>query len=115
MELSRVEKFKALNSKDVPNVKDCEGQILKPVAFYTHEYEDSEGKNHYVLVIKDGKTGGMFRTEVKAFIEKFMAYDESFGTLPDEEKPEIVIQIKTSKKNNKYVNFDVLDIENVAD
>ena len=57
MELSRVEKFKALNSKDIPNVKDCEGQVLKPVAFYTHEYEDSESKSHYVLVIKDGKTG----------------------------------------------------------
>ena len=104
MELSRVEKFKALNSKDIPNMKDCEGEVLKPVAFYTHEYEDS-----------DGKTGGMYRTEVKAFIEKFMAYDESFGTLPDEEKPEIIIQIKTSKKNNKYVNFDVLDIDNVAE
>ena len=60
--------------------------------------------------IKDGKTGNMFRTEVKAFIEKFMAYDEAFGTLPDEEKPDIVIQIQTSKKGNRYVNFDVLDI-----
>lgn len=110
MELSRVEKFKALNSKDIQNIKDCEGQIIKPVAFYTHEYEDSDNKNHYVLVIKDGKTGGMYRTEVKAFIEKFMAYDEAFGTLPDEEKPEIVIQIQLSKKNNRYVNFDVVDI-----
>lgn len=110
MELSRVEKFKALNSKDIPNIKDCEGQILKPVAFYTHEYEDSESKSHHVLVIKDGKTGNMFRTEVKAFIDKLMAYYEAFGTLPDEEKPEIVIQIQTSKKGNRYVNFDVLDI-----
>lgn len=110
MELSRVEKFKALNSKDITNIRDCEGQTIKPVAFYTHEYEDSDNKSHYVLVIKDGKTGDMFRTEVKAFIEKFMAYDEAFGTLPDEEKPDIVIQIQTSKKGNRYVNFDVLDI-----
>ena len=110
MELSRVEKFKALNSKDIPNMKDCEGEVLKPVAFYTHEYEDSDGKSHYVLVIKDGKTGGMYRTEVKAFIEKFMAYDEAFGNLPDEEKPEIIITTNKSKRGSAYVNFDVVDL-----
>lgn len=109
MELTRVEKFKALNSGDIANIKDAEGMIILPLAFLSHEYEDAEGKSHNVLVIKDGKTGTMYRTEVKAFIQKFLAYDESFGTLPDEEKPEIVIQVKTSKKGNKYVNFDVVE------
>ena len=60
------------------------------------------------IVIKDGKTGEMFKTEVQAFIKKFLSYDEAFGTLPDKDKPDIVIQMKESKKGNKYVNFDVM-------
>ena len=109
MEFTRVEKFRALNSRDVANVKDCEGEILRPVAYLTHEYEDADGKTHNVLVIKDGKSGAMYRTEVKAFIQKFLAYDESFGSMADDEKPEILIQLQQSKKGNKYVTFDVVD------
>ena len=51
----------------------------------------------------------MYKTEVQAFIKKFLAYDEAFGELPDEQKPEIVIMLVTSKKGNKYVTFDVQD------
>ena len=109
MEFTRVEKFRALNSRDVANVKDCEGEILRPVAYLTHEYEDADGKTHNVLVIKDGKSGAMYRTEVKAFIQKFLAYDEAFGSMADDEKPEISIQLQQSKKGNKYVTFDVVD------
>lgn len=109
MEFTRVEKFKALNSRDVTNVKDCEGEILRPVAYITHEYEDADGKTHNVLVIKDGKSGAMYRTEVKAFIQKFLAYDDAFGSMADDEKPEILIQLQQSKKGNKYVTFDVVD------
>ena len=105
MELTRIEIFKAMNSKDVQNVKELEGQIISPVAFHTHSYEDQDGKEHAVLVIKDQKTGQMFKTEVQAFIKKFLSYDEAFGELPDAEKPEIVIQLTTSKKGNKYVTF----------
>lgn len=107
MELTRIEIFKAMNSKDVQNVKELEGQIISPVAFHTHSYEDQDGKEHDVLVIKDGKTGSLCKTEVQAFIKKFLAYDEAFGSLPDAEKPEIVIIMNTSKKGNKYVNFDI--------
>ena len=109
MEFTRIEKFRALNSRDVANVKDCDGEVLRPVAYLTNEYEDEEGKTHNVLVIKDGKSGAMYRTEVKAFIQKFLAYDDVFGSMADDEKPEILIQLQQSKKGNKYVTFDVVD------
>lgn len=107
MNLTPVEIFRAMNGDGITNVKECEGQIIKPVAFHTHSYTDQDGKEHSVLVIKDSKTNEMFKTEVQAFIKKFLSYDEAFGGLPDAEKPEIVIVLNTSKKGNKYVNFDV--------
>ena len=106
MELTKMELFKAMNDKHT-NLKDCEGMIISPLAFHTHEYEDNNGKVHTVLVIKDRKTGEKFKTEVKAFIDKFMKYDEAFGECADNEKPDIVIVLNTSKANNKYVNFDL--------
>ena len=110
MELTRVEIFKAMNSKDLKNLKACEGAKLLPVASHTHTYEDSEGKEHTVLVIKDGHSNEMYRTEVRAFIDKYMAYDEAFGSLPDTEKPEILITVSKSRKGYAYINFDVLDV-----
>lgn len=107
MELTKMELFKAMNDKHT-NLKDLEGQIISPVAHHTHQYSDADGKMHSVLVIKDGKTGEMYKTEVQAFIEKFLKYDEAFGGEPDEQKPDIVITINTSKKGNKYVNFDLI-------
>lgn len=110
MELTRKELFKAMNDKHT-NLKDCEGLIIKPVAFHTHQYSDADGKLHSVLVIKNGNDGQMYKTEVSAFIDKFMKYDEAFGDDPDTEKPEIVIVLNTSKKGNKYVNFDLVETE----
>ena len=110
MELTGIQKFKALNDKHT-NLKDCEGMILKPVAFHTHTYEDNSGKQHQVLVIFNEKDKKMYKTEVLAFIEKFLKYDESFGELPDDQKPEICITLNTSKKGNKYVNFDLVETE----
>lgn len=106
MELTKMELFKAMNDKHV-NLKDLEGTIISPVAFHTHQYADADGKLHTVLVIKDGKSGEMYKTEVQAFIEKFLKYDEAFGDSPDNEKPDIVITCRVSKKGNKYVNFDL--------
>ena len=108
MELTKLELFKAMNDKH-QNLKDCEGMVISPVAHHTHQYLDADGKTHSVLVIKNGKDGKMYKTEVSAFIEKFLKYDEAFGSAPDEEKPDIVIVINTSKKGNKYVNFDLLE------
>lgn len=107
MELTRIEVFRAINGDGIANVKECEGQEIKPVAFNTHTYADQEGKEHSVLVIKDGNSGKMYKTEVQAFIKKFLAYDEAFGDLPEDEKPTIIIVLKESKKGNRYVNFDV--------
>ena len=108
MELTKMELFKAMNDRHT-NLKDCEGLVISPVAFHTHQYSDADGKLHSVLVIKNGKDGQMYKTEVQAFIEKFMKYDEAFGDLPDNEKPDIVIVINMSKKNNRYVNFDLVN------
>ena len=108
MELTSMQKFKAMSDKHI-NLRDCEGLIIHPVAFHTHSYEDADGKQHTVLVIYNGIDKTMYKTEVQAFIEKFMKYDESFGSLPDEEKPKMTIILNTSKKGNKYVNFDLVE------
>ena len=108
MELTGIQKFKAMNDKHT-NLRDCEGLLIAPVAFHTHQYQDADGKDHTVLVIYNGLDQTMYKTEVMAFIEKFMKYDESFGTMPDEEKPKIQIVINTSKKGNRYVNFELVE------
>lgn len=108
MDLTPCELFKAMNDKH-ENLKDCEGMIVSPVAVHTHTYTAQDGTEHQVLVIKNGKDGKFYKTEVKAFIEKFLKYEESFGSLPDAEKPDIVIIINQSKKGNRYVNFDLVD------
>lgn len=107
MELTAMQKFKAMNDK-LDNLKECEGLVIAPVAHLTYTYTASDGSEHAVLVILNGKDNKMYKTEVKAFIEKFTKYIESFGDLSDEEKPEIVVVINTSKKGNRYVNFDLV-------
>lgn len=108
MELTAKELFRAKNGDGVQNVKECEGQIVHPVTFTTSTYIGKDEKEHEVLIIKDGKTGNMYKTEVKAFIEKYRNYEESFGGEDDAEKPEIVIVLKKSKKGNTYVDFDLV-------
>ena len=110
MELTAMQKFKAMNDK-LDNLKECEGLIIAPVAYLTYTYTGSDSSEHAVLVILNGKDNKMYKTEVKAFIEKFTKYIESFGELPDEEKPDIVVVINTSKKGNRYVNFDLVTPE----
>ena len=107
MELTPSEKFNAMNGQH-KNLKECEGQEILPVAVLTYTYTGADGKEHSVLVIKDGETDDFYKTEVKAFQEKFAAYVEAFWPVPDEERPRIRIIIKTSKKNNKYVNFELV-------
>lgn len=107
MELTKMELFKAMNDRHT-NLRDCEGLVIKPVAYHTHQYTDADGKLHAVLVIKNGYDGQMYKTEVQAFIDKFTKYIEAFGDMSDEEKPDMVIVLRVSKKNNKYVNFDLV-------
>ena len=108
MEFTGIQKFKAMNDK-LPNFKDCEGLVVRPIGFHTSHYTGQDGKEHQKLVILNGNDNKMYKTEVMAFIEKFMQYDESFGDMPDGEKPEIVITINTSKAGNRYVNFDLIE------
>lgn len=108
MELTGIQKFKAVNDKHT-NLKECEGLIIAPIAFHTHNYEGTDGKQHRVLVIYNGLDKTMYKTEVQAFIDKFMTYDESFGELPDDEKPQIKVVLNTSKKGNRYVNFELME------
>ena len=110
MELNPIQIFSAMNDKH-KNLKECEGMIIKPVAYHTHGYTGRDGKEHHVLVIYNGNDKTFYKTEVQAFIEKFGTYIESFGNLPDEEKPEIAIVINTSQKGNKYVNFQLVNPE----
>lgn len=105
--LSKMELFRAMNDKHT-NLRDCEGLVIRPDAFHTHQYSDADGKLHSVLVIKNGLDNQMYKTEVAAFIEKFMKYDEAFGEEPDDQKPSIVIILNKSKKGNTYVNFDLV-------
>lgn len=107
-ELTRAEIFKARNDRH-RSIKEMEGETILPVAWHTHNYVDAHGKQHNVLVIKDGKTGEMFKTEVLAFIDKFDSYIEAFGVLDDAEKPLIRITSKVSKANNKYFDFELVD------
>ena len=108
MKMTPVEVFKCMNG-DAQNVRDCEGLIIRPVAFHTHTYESQDGKEHTVLVIKNGNDNKLYKTEVQAFIKKFVAYDEAFGEVADEEKPEIAVSLIMSKMGNKYVTFEVID------
>lgn len=110
MELTGMQKFKAMNDKLV-NLKECEGLIIAPIAFHTYQYLDADQKEHTVLILYNGLDKEMYKTEVQAFIEKFLKYDEYFGGLPDEEKPQIKIIINVSKKGNRYVNFDLVETE----
>ncbi len=109
MKMSPVEIFRAMNGEGVTNVKECEGLIIVPADFHTHTYESQDGKEHLVLVIKNLKDGALYKTEVQAFIKKFMAYDEAFGELPEEQRPEMVVVLVKSQKGNTYVTFEVKD------
>ena len=53
----------------------------------------------------------MYRTEVAAFIDKYLKYKDAFGDLADEEKPKIVFSPRKSKAGNNYTDFDVQDID----
>lgn len=108
MELTAVEKFNAMTGM-VKNIKEQEGVVIAPVAFHCHTYTGQDGKEHQVLAIKNGKDGELYKTETKAFIQKFMQYDEAFGGLDDSQKPDIAITFKTSKAGNKYVDFVVMN------
>lgn len=106
MEMTKIEKYRMMNTKTMPNVKDLAGQKVFPEAILMNEYTDADGEVHSVLAMKF-RGFGCYRTEVKAFIEEMMKYWDVFGE--DEEKPIIEITAKQSKRGNPYVSMTVVD------
>lgn len=104
--------FKMRMTADAKNIKDLIGQTVQPAKWNFSNYTDSDETIHTVLALdlrfKDGHTE-MYRTEVRAFIDKFNVYAEVFGDEPEAELPWIVITGKSSQRGNKYVNFDIVE------
>lgn len=101
-----MEQYKMTRTHEMANIKVLKGQVVRVVAQAQHDYTDSEGELHHVLAVKldDGR---YFRTETAAFIEAFNSYWDFFAD--DEQKPEILISCKRSRKGNDFVTFDVVE------
>lgn len=98
--------FKMRQTNLLPNMKELAGQVKTPRTWLTTSYTDStDGTVHEVLVI-EFDDGSVYRTETRAFIDAFMAYDEAFSE--EAEKPAIKITTSASKRGNPYIKF-VLD------
>lgn len=105
--------FKMRTTADATNMKELINRKVKPLKWEFSEYTDSDGENHTVLAMDletdDGKIKGIYRTEVKAFIEKFRVYMDVFGAIPDDERPLITITGVKSQRGNPYINFDIVE------
>lgn len=107
------DQFAMKSTKDNKNIKDLIDELVRPLSWEKTAYYDNEDIQHTVLSIKfewsDGTTSttDIYRTEVKAFIEKFGYYVEVFGELPPAEHPRIKITGKKSQRGNKYISFEL--------
>lgn len=104
-----LERFKMKQTAEAVNLKTHIGEHFRVSKSEVTEYTDVSGAYHRVLAIQPEGTKDIYRTEVSAFIEKFAAYDEVFGSVPVDERPYIKITGKTSKKRNEYISFDLVD------
>lgn len=102
---NKLEAYKMTRTQNMPNLKECIGEVVVVVAMQEHEYTDPAGEVHVVMALKFAD-GRYYRTEVGAFREAFKDFWEYFSE--EENKPEIMITGKTSKRGNDYVNFDVV-------
>lgn len=105
MELTKMEQYKLRKTADMPNIKDIIGERVKCVAEHMGEYIDADGEVHRVLSVKlaDGR---YYRTEVAAFIDNYKEFSEVFDNI--DERPDIEIVGKKSKRGNPFVNFVVV-------
>lgn len=106
MELTKIQQYRMADTKNQTNIKELAGQKIKPIAATAREYTDANAEVHTVLSIMVD-SGEIYRTEVKAFIDTFNAYWSVFGD--DEDRPQIEISTKNSKRGNPYVNMSVCD------
>lgn len=106
MEMSKIELYKMNRTQAMPNIKEIIGETVRPVAMIEKEYANpDDGEIHNVLALKL-EDGRYYRTEVAAFREAFKEYWDFFAE--EEQKPEILIVGKSSRKGNEFVNFDVV-------
>lgn len=105
MVTNKIEAYKMSRTQNMPNVKECIGEVVRVDAIAVNQYTDPDGEVHNVMALKlaDGR---YYRTEVAAFIEAMNDFWSYFGD--DDEKPEIMIIGKSSKRGNEYVNFEVV-------
>lgn len=104
-----LERFKMKQTADAHNLKSHIGEVLKIDKWELTEYIDADGTYHNVLAVAIYGTKDIYRTEVKAFLEKFKTYIDVFGEAPVDERPYIKITGKTSKKKNDYISFEIVD------
>lgn len=105
MVTNKIESYKMSRTQNMPNIKECIGEIVRVDAVAVNQYADPDGVLHNVMALKlaDGR---YYRTEVAAFIEEMNDFWSYFGD--DDEKPEIMIIGKNSKRGNEYVKFEVV-------
>lgn len=106
MELTKIQQYRMADTKQQKNVKELAGQKVRPIAATAREYTDADAQVHTVLSIMLD-SGEIYRTEVKAFIDAFNTYWSVFGD--EDEKPQIEITTKNSKRGNPYVNMVVVE------
>ena len=104
-----IDKFKMKQTSDAVNLKTHIGEFFQIEKWEVTEYCDVSGELHTVLALSVLGTDDIYRTEVKAFIEKFRTYAEVFGDIPAAERPYIKITGKTSRKKNEYISFEICD------
>ena len=111
MEISKelLERFKMKQTAEAANLKTHIGEVLAIEKWETSEYVDADGVPHAVLSLSINGTGDIYRTEVRAFIEKFRTYIDVFGECPIDQRPLIKITGRTSKKRNEYISFEIVD------
>ena len=111
MEINKelLERFKMKQTAEAANLKTHIGEVLAIEKWETSEYVDADGVPHSVLSLSINGTGDIYRTEVRAFIEKFRTYIDVFGECPIDQRPLIKITGRTSKKRNEYISFEIVD------
>lgn len=102
-------RFKMKQTAEAANLKSHINEVLKIEKWESSEYVDADGTYHNVLSLSIAGTGDIYRTEVRAFIEKFKTYVDVFGDLAADERPYIKITGRTSKKRNEYISFIITD------
>lgn len=107
MELTKIQRYKLMQTATMPNIKEIIGETIRVTHSMLNDYADKEGELHTVLSIRtaDGK---YYRTEVKIFLDNFAKYWECFGE-DEADRPAIRIVGTKSQRGNPGVNFEIIE------